>query len=481
MREQDEMDNKPLLAYEKQIDHHNSKSEGIGVFVGAMLIVADIAGGGIVALPMAFVKAGVVFGSTVIFIVAISFLFTAHLLADSYLCMRRRWPIYRRYCRQPYPEMAQRAFGRNFYKITSLVLNLMLFGVSVVYLLLSAKIISDLALSALNLKIGECRTIVLLALIFWPIIFFRSPSDFWFVVVIAMISTLLATGMILIGAMLDHSTCAPGARIPQYNYNESILSLGVFIFSFGGHSVFPLIMQDMRHPKHFSRSAVLAFLVVCILYVSITIVGVWTYGDSLTDTIITSIQSPHLRQYANLGIAIHCLLTLTITLNPLCQELEHALDVPHEFCFKRLFIRSALLFAVVFTSLSFPSFGIVLNLIGGTTVALTSAVFPCIFNLSLRATEHASPVEKYTWMELIRLIVNRTSSWRLAINGFIIIFATICGIATTKSALKEIAVSSFSPPCYYSSTVLELPTPQFVHCCGPFKNISSTISSVCHN
>ncbi|KAI6242843.1 Aa-trans domain-containing protein [Aphelenchoides fujianensis] len=318
----------------------------------------------------------------------------------------------------------------------------------ITFLILSARILSDLAASALNLKLSSCRMLVILALLFWPIIFFRSPADFWLIVLVAMGATFVASGVILVGAALDYPVCGPVARLPSFNLSESLLSLGVFMFSFG---------------------------VVFLLYGSITAMGVLTYGDGLADTIITSIQHSSMRQWANLGIAVHCLLTLTITLNPLCQELEEALDVPHEFCFKRVAIRSGLLFSVTFTALSFPSFGAILE---RTTVALTSAVFPCLFNLSLRAFEHGGSVKKHGWLEMSRIIVSRTSWWRLLINGFIIAFATICGLVTTRSAIRELALATFSPPCYFASTHV-LPTPHFVHCCGPHRNVSALLSNQC--
>lgn len=41
--------------------------------------------------------------------------------------------------------------------------------------------------------------------------------------------------------------------------------------------------------------------------------------------------------------------------------------------------------SVVFTAETVPSFGPILNLIGGTMIALSSAIMPCLFYLFLNA------------------------------------------------------------------------------------------------
>lgn len=51
--------------------------------------------------------------------------------------------------------------------------------------------------------------------------------------------------------------------------------------------------------------------------------------------------------------------------------------------------------AVVLTAESVPKFGSILNVIGGTTVALTSAILPSLYNLYLNALTVDSTSKKY--------------------------------------------------------------------------------------
>jgi hypothetical protein len=61
-----------------------------------------------------------------------------------------------------------------------------------------------------------------------------------------------------------------------------------------------------------------------------------------------------------------------------------------EFCLKRVIVRCSMMVAVVFAAESVPSFGPILDLVGGSTLTLTSIIFPCIFWLYLSAKDKKS-------------------------------------------------------------------------------------------
>ena len=54
-----------------------------------------------------------------------------------------------------------------------------------------------------------------------------------------------------------------------------------------------------------------------------------------------------------------------------------------EFCFKRCLLRSALMCFILGVSELIPKFGLILSLIGGSTITLLTFVFPCLFYLRL--------------------------------------------------------------------------------------------------
>lgn len=57
-------------------------------------------------------------------------------------------------------------------------------------------------------------------------------------------------------------------------------------------------------------------------------IGYLTYGDSLRDSVINSLQIKWIQQCVNIFITLHLVLTLTIVFNPINQEAEEILRVP---------------------------------------------------------------------------------------------------------------------------------------------------------
>jgi vesicular inhibitory amino acid transporter len=303
-----------------------------------------------------------------------------------------------------------------------------------------------------------------------------------------MVTTTLSVLLIFYGTLQDMNSCQPEANHPEFSSSAFLLSLGTFMFGFGGHGVFPTIQHDMKEPRYFTRSSVLAFTIVLALYLPITYLGYFTYGDSLQHSIINSIQSTSIQQAANFFIAIHCILTLTIVINPLNQEVEHKFKLPHAFGPTRMVTRFAMMFFIVLSCLTIPDFDPILNFIGGTSVALTSAIMPCMFNLYLHANNDYEAAKRddnsdegVGLLELTKRVVTQTSRLKLVINVLVIVLAIICGGITTYSAIEKLMSegASFIAPCYYSKATDSPIVENAWHCCGHFLNVSSTGEGTC--
>jgi vesicular inhibitory amino acid transporter len=310
-----------------------------------------------------------------------------------------------------------------------------------------------------------------------------------------MLSTGIAIVLICFGAFLDLNSCSSVREFPKFSLSNYLYELGTMLFTYGGHSAFPTIQHDMKKPSHFDRSAIFGFILMSIFNFAVVSITGFIYGNSMGDSVINSIQTVWVQQAVNLMITAHCLLTVTLIINPLNQEVEELFDVPHDFCWKRIIVRTGVFASIVFVAESVPSFEPVLNFFGGSTVALTSVIFPCLFYLYLSAGEkkanesaHFGCDKPPTFSEMIA----RTDRSVLFICGFVIVLSSLAGIIATISALISLMGTSFTPPCYLNhlfqnkdlinqhfdnqtnlnnsthfSSILSA-----TNCCGPFKNIS---------
>uniref|UniRef100_A0A915CZ94 Amino acid transporter transmembrane domain-containing protein n=1 Tax=Ditylenchus dipsaci TaxID=166011 RepID=A0A915CZ94_9BILA len=441
-----------------------------------------MAGSGIVALPTAIVQCQLWLGLVLLFVMATIGIVSAVLLGKCWVILVRRFPAYRTHCRKPYAEIGMRALGPKAKYLVMFCVNFTLFGVTTVFLLLSAKNIRDFLLAFFNYDLDFCLIILIVALILLPITLPKSPKDFWPVIFIGMLCTGVAFWLIIVGSALDYSECSAAREMPQLKMSNLLLALGTIRFTYGGHSGFPTIQHDMKDPSNFTKASVLAIsLITAFNYLVVTISSL-SYGNSLRDSVINSMQTLWLQQTVNLMITLHCLLTVTLVINPLNQSVEELFQIPQNFGYKRVALRTAIMGLVVFTAESIPSFGAVLNLIGGSTVTMTSAVFPCLFYLYLSAGEKKSKEALYLGSEepvTFKEMVARTNKYVLLAVGALIALSLLIGVIATAVAIDSLSSTHFHPPCYlkgFFSFESEVPaankTFSYVNCCGAGQNIS---------
>ncbi|VDO73062.1 unnamed protein product [Heligmosomoides polygyrus] len=350
--------------------------KGLSWFITGLFVVGDLAGGGLVALPTAMIQSEFYPGLAISVVMTCVVTYTAYVLGLSWNILLNTWPEYREHCRKPYPEIGYRAMGTLVRKLVSVCIDITQFGIAVVYLLLSSKNIHDMIKTFSDTEFSYCFVVLILAVCLLPIT--------W-AVVIAMITTSCAVVLIVIGASLDYGLCSGYTGMPSYQPKNFFLALGTLLFAYGGHSAFPTIQHDMRNPAEFTKSVILAFTIMAVMYGPVCIMGYLTYHDAIRDSIIPSIQTIWIQQACNILITIHCILTLTIVFNPLNQELEDLFNCPHHFGWQRVLIRSGTMMAVAFMAETIPNFGPLLDLFGGSTLTLTSVILPCLFYLYLNA------------------------------------------------------------------------------------------------
>ncbi|CAD5220294.1 unnamed protein product [Bursaphelenchus okinawaensis] len=457
---------------------------GLSWFVTALFMLGALVGGGLVTLPLATVRTNIYVSIFFIVLMGLMSIYSAHVLGLCWIMLMDRWPKYRQHCRKPYPEIATRAGGKFWKFAVSVCVDVTQFGTAVVYLLLSAKNIRDIILIYTSTEISYCYVVLIVAACFLPCTMLRSPQDFWGAVIMGMATSAISAVLITASGFLDYSTCGPVRELPPTMVTNYFLAVGTYMFSFCGHAAFPTIQHDMKKPTDFTKSAATAFTTMICLYIPVSLVGYLTYGDSMKSSIIGSIQITWIQQIVNIAITCHCILSLTITMNPLNQEIEDFFKVPHRFNLKRVLVRTMTMVAVVFVAESIPNFGPLLDLIGGSSMALSGLVFPCLFYLRLKASSaennDGKAVDPHSLSIKDTLAKNNIQT--NIISMFIIISAFFFSLATSGSAIYSLSSAQFVVPCYLQ--------PFFgadrvdgvvgaVDCCGHWQNVTRSDDIKC--
>uniref|UniRef100_A0A914UTC2 Amino acid transporter transmembrane domain-containing protein n=1 Tax=Plectus sambesii TaxID=2011161 RepID=A0A914UTC2_9BILA len=428
--------------------HENAN--GLNTVVTGLFIVGEMAGGGVVAMPKAMIDSNWA-GLALIILGAILSAYTGIQLGWCWTILQDRWPIYRSHCRKPYPAMAERAFGIVTKHIVSVCIDLTLFGVSVVFLLLASENIHTFLEHFFSVEMDYCILVLIVAAVMLPITFLRSPKDFWPAVVCAMIMTSVAVTLLIVGIGKDGAKYEATSVKPPLKFREFFLAFGTIMFSYGGHAAFPTIQHDMKRPAEFTKAVILAYIIIIVLYTPVSMAGFLVYGgnNNVTSNIIDSIDTEWIQQTTNILITLHVILSLVIVFNPINQELEEVLRLPHRFTWKRAVSRTCVMVVVVFVGESIPRFGLVLNLVGGSTITLLTFVLPGLFYLFLRAGQMNEGTENAHKKASIGDVLRNIPPWEILVNLAVIAIGLIGGVATTYSAVYDIVhTDTFVKPCY---------------------------------
>lgn len=396
------------------------RMSGLGYATTALFLITQMAGAGFLSLPKATANTGWLgVAMMVVFSVGVGFAGTR--LGKSWVILEERWPAkYAGGSRQPYMDIAGEALGNPGRVFALVCVFLTLFGSATVYLILMASFISQLAP-----VLSVCEWLCVVTLIMLPFTWLGTPKDFWQASVVAAASTGLACMVIFVELIVE----SPDYPEPQYtNPTAFTFALGFasILFAFGGASVFPTIQNDMADRALFSRSVVIAFLGLLLMYLPVAVTGYAVLGVKVEGNILLNVDTERAVIKAAIVMEVLNLAgTYIITCNPVYQVFEEHLHIEKGFGWKRCVMRSCIVAAQLVLGLAIPMFDKILNLIGGSTVTGCTFLLPglCYLRLADR---------KGDWQRRVVPLWERTA-----------LILTICvglvgGVASTISAVLDI-------------------------------------------
>ncbi|KAH3782629.1 uncharacterized protein LOC127841078 [Dreissena polymorpha] len=408
--------------------------KGLGVLTTCVFIVGVIAGTGFLTLPKAIDNAGWI-GFLLVLVCCFLSAYTGHVLGKCWTLAQERNPdLTQGSIRYPYPAIGELAYGTFGRYLVSLSLNFTQFGGTVVLVLLAAENIVKLLPD--GSKFNCCLVALTVGCVMTPFTWLGTPKEFWGIAVIATLAT-ATTSIILFVSVIIHSADIDVSDVTHSDVTVTTFftAYGTICFAYNGHSCFPTFQSDMKEPKKFGKALFIGYLVVFAMYTPSSSVAYFIYGSRVEPNILNTLPMSATTTIISLLMTAHILSTIVIGINPLSQEIEHVLKVPERFTWKRILTRTVVMGAVLFVALSVPHFSSVLALVGGSTITILSFICPPLFYLKLcKATKSTS--ERYIPLHTRVLLYE------------IIFVGLVAGIATSYSAVSDLASNKFTVPCY---------------------------------
>lgn len=371
------------------------EKKGLTTMGAVFFVVGDIVGAGIVTLPYTM-RLVSWWGVPLFFMAALLMCLCGILLSKGCLIVFKEVKN-REELRDPYPRLAEKAFGHKAKISVIIILNVSLIFTCIVFLLLLGEIFTQFAPLPTNIvtQRNQLRIwFIICAIVLLPLTFLGTPKDFWGIGLLATVCSSLAAIIIVVNiAMTSHKY---GYKIPtriKINPETILAAFGTIQFTFGGIAIFPTIQNDLKNPEKFPIAVIFGYCIVLFIYLGVSLTAFIVLDGKIQEDILTSFSSMPMfktckffKAYvmiAQMLICGHVLCAFVMLVNPVNQQLEALLNAPIYFSWQRIVIRTAIIVLVVVVATVIPNFGPVLSLAGGTLFSLLNVIFPILFYCKL--------------------------------------------------------------------------------------------------
>ncbi|CAF0814545.1 unnamed protein product [Rotaria sp. Silwood1] len=435
----------PILPSDKKhIQHH-----GLTVFTAAIFITGEMAGTGLLALPKAMDQAGW-YGLISTFVLCFLSGYSGIKLGDCWTMLREMNPVYSEEgSRSPFQVIATEGAGRIGKYVLIFVIYFQLLGartIRVVFLLLAAQNLQSL-FDGIHAHLPVCIWILIVAAVLLGPCWLGTPKDSWPIAIGAMVCTAIACVFITISILMHYRT------IERYNpssitFKSFSFSMGTMFFAWGGSAMFPTIQVDMRQPHRFHLAVIIAYSILLVFYLPVSIIGYTVYGSHVQDNILKNLPKNFLRYTVEILITGHLAMAFTIVLNPIFQGFEELTRVPKHFCWQRAALRSGIVIFLAFMAETIPHFGAILAFIGSSTVSILGFILPVVCFVMIKVQSTQLVHERF-----LDTIFRVLPKWDVALLLIALLVGLYGALASSYSSFSDLVKpSSYGKPCWLNIT-----------------------------
>ena len=302
-------------------------------------------GTGILQLPFTINQGGWL-SLVLVIVVGIMANWTGKLLIQSlYLDPRSHRRI------EGFPEIGEKACGRAGYWLVQFFHKATLFGVSTIFLVLTAKFLVEglggMGEGLLNTSVNfddsinwtTMWTLVAAVIVWVPVVIYRTLGENKILSLLGAGATVIAVIVVLIFSIYLNPLTEENANMDDDSYiftppTHKILDLkllpsafSAIVLSFGGAANFPTIEANMAKPAKFSKVLTKSFIILVLLYLVTAIAGYYTFGDITFSPILCNLPRGNnfkgrIVQCTKLFVAFHVTTAYPILMNVLVTEVE---------------------------------------------------------------------------------------------------------------------------------------------------------------
>ncbi|KAI7281279.1 vacuolar amino acid transporter-like protein 1 [Hortaea werneckii] len=400
----------PLLV--KQIQEDDGKV--VNVVVGQSTLpqtifnsVNVLIGVGILALPLAFKMSGWIPGLIFFAFAGISTSYTAKLLAK---CADVDGSLI------TFADLAYVSFGPWARIGTSILFSLELIAACVALVVLFADSLDALIPGWGDVEWKIVCGIILIPLGFVPLRFLSFTSVLGILSCLGIVLAIFVDGLIKPHAPGSVREPALTHLFPE-NWMTLPIAFGILMSPWGGHSVFPNIYRDMRHPYKYRRGVNITYSFTFSLDLFMAVVGYLMYGagvkDEITRNVLLTPGYPHaINVLIVVCVAIIPLTKVPLNARPIVSTLELFLGLDARALadsaaltglsgytrgILKVVLRIGITILFVILAILVPQFDTIMSLLGAVACFTICIILPCAFHLKLFGHEIPRAQKALDW------------------------------------------------------------------------------------
>lgn len=361
-----------------------------------------IALGGVAVLPLVLLV-GVLEGSTSVFLIDCLY----EISPNSRL---------RKRVRASYSDIGRDVWGPIGGHIVDVIRIALAYCKCVLRIMVLGHTMKELLNCKVDLSIQEWCLVCTSALLL--VVFIKRLSALAWLSMLAVLAAFLIF-FVLLGFSLSRVKTWKWENLLFFDFNTFPISMGIIVYSYCGHPVFPAVEGSMREPKRYNKISHGAFFLSTAMKFLVGLFCFLVFGSNTQSIVLLNLSASNasiLNKVASILVLINMYFSYPVNMFIVSGTIDILLLPKFPTCIREkrykllwvLLSRVILVFSTLGIALAVPRFGLLMGVFGSVLGACITLIFPCIFHLKLKWN-------KLTW-------------YHIAFEMFIILFAAVIGI-----------------------------------------------------